>query len=163
MSPSAGRFLGRDPIGYEGSPFLVYDYSLGHLLVVVDPTGLYQINVDQSPPELPVAVQQRTQQNPTVDSSTVQVCCRNTRISILGFFGFPHCWIKTSTESCGRGTIAGKCCNSMPYSKNQQVDHSSEPETNCKSAQEYYRHTVKLRIGNCDELWLSMVDYSYWV
>lgn len=40
MSPSAGRFLGKDPIGYKGSPFDLYEYVKGHPLVERDPMGL---------------------------------------------------------------------------------------------------------------------------
>ena len=40
MSPSAGRFLGRDPIGYEGSPHLLYEFLDGRSLVGLDSMGL---------------------------------------------------------------------------------------------------------------------------
>jgi uncharacterized protein RhaS with RHS repeats len=40
MSPSAGRFLTRDPIGYEGSEWGLYEYVDSSPLVYVDPTGL---------------------------------------------------------------------------------------------------------------------------
>jgi RHS repeat-associated protein len=40
MSPIAGRFLGRDPIGFNGSPFDLYEYVKGHPLVERDPMGL---------------------------------------------------------------------------------------------------------------------------
>jgi RHS repeat-associated protein len=43
MSPSAGRFLGRDPIGYEGSPNSLYEYVRARALISMDPKGLYQI------------------------------------------------------------------------------------------------------------------------
>jgi RHS repeat-associated protein len=39
MSPSAGRFLGRDPIGFEGSPFNLYEFLGGEALTEIDPTG----------------------------------------------------------------------------------------------------------------------------
>jgi RHS repeat-associated protein len=39
MSPSAGRFLGRDPIGYEGSEWGLYEYVASNVLVMTDPTG----------------------------------------------------------------------------------------------------------------------------
>jgi RHS repeat-associated protein len=41
MSPIAGRFLGRDPIGYEGRTFLLYEYVRAHPLVAFDPSGLF--------------------------------------------------------------------------------------------------------------------------
>jgi RHS repeat-associated protein len=40
MSPSAGRFLGRDPIGFKGSPFDLVEYVKGYPLVERDPMGL---------------------------------------------------------------------------------------------------------------------------
>jgi len=43
MSPGAGRFLGRDPIGYEGSPNSLYAYVRARSLISMDPKGLYQI------------------------------------------------------------------------------------------------------------------------
>jgi RHS repeat-associated protein len=42
MSPSAGRFLGRDPIGYVDY-HLLYAYVRGGALVALDPTGLVRI------------------------------------------------------------------------------------------------------------------------
>ncbi len=43
MSPNAGRFLGRDPTGYEGSPNSLYEYVRARALISMDPKGLYQI------------------------------------------------------------------------------------------------------------------------
>jgi RHS repeat-associated protein len=43
MSPSAGRFLGRDPIGYEGSEWGLYEFVRSRSLVNSDPTGLIPI------------------------------------------------------------------------------------------------------------------------
>jgi RHS repeat-associated protein len=40
MSPSAGRFLGRDPIGYEGSEWGLYEYLRAGVTVEMDPMGL---------------------------------------------------------------------------------------------------------------------------
>lgn len=37
--PAAGRFLGRDPIGYVGSPWNLYEYVNGRPLIFVDPNG----------------------------------------------------------------------------------------------------------------------------
>ena len=39
MSPKSGRFLGRDPIGYEGSPYAMYEFVYAASLSLVDPTG----------------------------------------------------------------------------------------------------------------------------
>jgi GGDEF domain-containing protein len=39
MSPSAGRFLGREPIGYEGSEWGLCEYIGNRALVYTDPTG----------------------------------------------------------------------------------------------------------------------------
>ena len=39
MSPIAGRFLGRDPIGYMGSPYLLYEFLSGEVLTLNDPSG----------------------------------------------------------------------------------------------------------------------------
>jgi len=44
MSPSAGRFLRRDPIGYFGSEWNLYEDVGGQILSFVDPLGLYSIN-----------------------------------------------------------------------------------------------------------------------
>jgi RHS repeat-associated protein len=40
MSPCAGRFLSRDPIGYVGSRWGLYEYVNSKVLKFVDPTGL---------------------------------------------------------------------------------------------------------------------------
>jgi RHS repeat-associated protein len=40
MSPSTGRFLGRDPIGYEGSEWGLYEYVNSKVLQSADPSGL---------------------------------------------------------------------------------------------------------------------------
>jgi RHS repeat-associated protein len=39
MSPGAGRFLGRDPIGYEGSPYHLYELFDSKPLITRDPSG----------------------------------------------------------------------------------------------------------------------------
>ncbi|MFN9642029.1 MAG: RHS repeat domain-containing protein [Pirellula sp.] len=39
LSPKSGRFLGRDPIGYEGSPYAMYEFVYAASLSLVDPTG----------------------------------------------------------------------------------------------------------------------------
>jgi RHS repeat-associated protein len=39
MSPSAGRFLGRDPIGYAGSPDDLYEFLESRTLFFTDPLG----------------------------------------------------------------------------------------------------------------------------
>jgi RHS repeat-associated protein len=49
MSPIAGRFLGRDPIAYQGRTFLLYEYVRAHPLVAFDPSGL----LDRRPIDLP--------------------------------------------------------------------------------------------------------------
>ena len=41
MSPLAGRFLGRDPIGYQGSSFNVYEFLESKSLDATDPSGLW--------------------------------------------------------------------------------------------------------------------------
>jgi RHS repeat-associated protein len=43
MSPSAGRFLGRDPIGYDAG-VSVYQFLRSRILVRLDPTGTVDIN-----------------------------------------------------------------------------------------------------------------------
>jgi len=46
MSPSAGRFLGRDPIGYVGGIFSVYAYVGNNPSVRSDPGGLCQGSIN---------------------------------------------------------------------------------------------------------------------
>ena len=43
MSPLAGRFLGRVPIGHEGSEWSLYEIFKSHVFVMSDPLGLYPI------------------------------------------------------------------------------------------------------------------------
>jgi RHS repeat-associated protein len=50
MSPSAGRFLGRDPIGYEGSKWFLYEFLRSKSLKGIDPSGLI-CQEDRKPPE----------------------------------------------------------------------------------------------------------------
>lgn len=40
MSASAGRFLGRDPIGYEGSEWGLYEFATSRTFTRLDPSGL---------------------------------------------------------------------------------------------------------------------------
>ena len=40
MSPKTGRFLGRDPIGYKGSPWDLYEFLDGSPVLKLDPKGL---------------------------------------------------------------------------------------------------------------------------
>jgi RHS repeat-associated protein len=50
MNPSAGRFLGRDPIGYEGSKWFLYEFLRSKSLKGIDPSGLI-CQEDRKPPE----------------------------------------------------------------------------------------------------------------
>ena len=43
MSPSAGRFLGRDPIGYEGSEWSLHEFGNSSPVQELDPSGLVAI------------------------------------------------------------------------------------------------------------------------
>jgi len=43
--PMAGRFLGRDPIGYTGSRFGLYAFLRSGPMTTLDPTGLKQISI----------------------------------------------------------------------------------------------------------------------
>jgi len=50
MSPIAGRFLGRDPMKYSGSPWNFYEFVNGLVMSRTDPTGLIQDGgVDNNP------------------------------------------------------------------------------------------------------------------
>ncbi|MFN7890756.1 MAG: RHS repeat domain-containing protein [Pirellula sp.] len=49
MSPKTGRFLNRDPIGFEGSPWDLYEYVHGQSLFAVDPSGLSRVPVPGAP------------------------------------------------------------------------------------------------------------------
>jgi len=40
----SGRFLSRDPIGYNGSPWCLYEYNNGGGLHLLDPSGLAPVN-----------------------------------------------------------------------------------------------------------------------
>jgi RHS repeat-associated protein len=43
MSPLAGRFMGRDPIGYEDGPLLLYSFVSAKYLSSLDPFGLIAV------------------------------------------------------------------------------------------------------------------------
>jgi RHS repeat-associated protein len=43
LSPSAGRFLGRDPIGYEGSEWNLNEYVNSKPLIDIDPSGEFAV------------------------------------------------------------------------------------------------------------------------
>jgi RHS repeat-associated protein len=43
MSPSAGRFLTRDPMGFNGSEFNLYEYCSGNPPITTDPLGLFSL------------------------------------------------------------------------------------------------------------------------
>ncbi len=42
MSPKSGRFLGRDPIDYDGSQWSMYEYCTAKVFRFTDPLGLFQ-------------------------------------------------------------------------------------------------------------------------
>jgi RHS repeat-associated protein len=46
MSPIAGRFIARDPVGYLGSKFNLFEFVRAHVLVRLDPKGLDDGDVD---------------------------------------------------------------------------------------------------------------------
>jgi len=64
MSPSAGRFLGRDPIGYEGSEWALYNYTNGKSLISMDPSGksIWSLFC------------KKKKELPTVDENCLKVC-----------------------------------------------------------------------------------------
>ena len=45
MSPSAGRFLTRDPIGYEGTEWSLCEFIDGRAFAATDPAGIFSIPV----------------------------------------------------------------------------------------------------------------------
>jgi RHS repeat-associated protein len=45
MSPKSGRFLGRDPIGYKGSPYDLYEYCESNSIARVDPDGTIAVPI----------------------------------------------------------------------------------------------------------------------
>ena len=56
MSPNAGRFLSRDPIGFEGSEWGLYEFLSGNALVGTDPSGMEGIGRTRIPCPLEVDV-----------------------------------------------------------------------------------------------------------
>ena len=50
MSPSAGRFLSRDPIGFEGNAWDLYEFVRGRSLGYLDPSGTLQVSGGTSNP-----------------------------------------------------------------------------------------------------------------
>ena len=50
MSPKTGRFLGRDPIGFEGSEWNIYEYVSARALVGRDPSGTSIVTSIPCPP-----------------------------------------------------------------------------------------------------------------
>jgi RHS repeat-associated protein len=52
MSPSAGRFLGRDPIGFEGSEWGMYEFVRSRALNRLDPSGLILIYCECRSPSI---------------------------------------------------------------------------------------------------------------
>ena len=60
----SGRFLGRDPIGFEGSPWNLCEYVNGQPVIGVDPSGLA---TDDEPYRLCLATASQTYDN-TVDN-----------------------------------------------------------------------------------------------
>lgn len=52
MSPKSGRFMGRDPIGFEGGAYSIVEYCHSKLHEFLDPTGM-QIRPNPSIPGYP--------------------------------------------------------------------------------------------------------------
>jgi RHS repeat-associated protein len=48
-----GTFCSRDPIGYQGSEWSLYEYVGGRVLVMVDPSGRFEVIVPGSDPLMP--------------------------------------------------------------------------------------------------------------
>jgi RHS repeat-associated protein len=79
MSPSAGRFLGRDPIGYEGSEWGLYEFVRSRALDRLDPSGLVLIFCECKSPSItdffPYISQGSGWEVPTMCNGLASTCC----------------------------------------------------------------------------------------
>jgi RHS repeat-associated protein len=92
MSPKTGRFLGRDPIGFEGGDFCIYRFAIGNALDGLDPMGLEQpwvgypgprITPPPSVPEVPVGTMKRVC-GPITTVGECETYCGDVPVTITG-------------------------------------------------------------------------------
>jgi RHS repeat-associated protein len=79
MSPSAGRFLGRDPIGYAGTEWGLYEFVRSRALDRLDPSGLVLIFCECKSPSItdffPYISQGSGWEVPTMCNGLASTCC----------------------------------------------------------------------------------------
>ena len=123
MSPLAGRFLGRDPIGYEGSEWGLYEYVNSQPMVGLDPTGLEGWGGIWTAEELLKEAEKRRGNGPWKDSA--QHCwavCRAQRLAIfaqglgdiLELLSPSNDWLRDLLAHRA-GTLCGSASSCIPY------------------------------------------------
>jgi RHS repeat-associated protein len=128
MSPLAGRFLGRDPIGFEGDTLCLYEFFRGWCLDSIDPSGLAFLRPGSTGPNLPGGTgMQQHHLFPKEHGAGINALCRAFGFSIHEFTmlvqgdmtrGSEHWWYQHGCGNYNRkvGEILGgvnNCCDFM--------------------------------------------------
>lgn len=109
-----GSFCSRDPIGYEGSQWNLYEYTAGRPLVAADPygqtivvNGIPYPTTDDNPPRRPSNPLPRADIDLPLEYFddcgecllSVTVKCRPIKDGLGAWFGGKHCYIEASNVS----------------------------------------------------------------
>jgi RHS repeat-associated protein len=108
-----GRFLSKDPIGYYGSDWNLYEFCRSTPVALLDPSG-----------------------------KKVEVCCRGTQIcspidTANNCLGAKHCWTRTETIEVGMGPGGGGVpgnnydCPSIGTTLNDHTGEGEKPGASC--------------------------------
>jgi RHS repeat-associated protein len=102
MSPSAGRFLGRDPIGYEGSEWGLYEAFGSRSPKSLDPTGKIIVTCNCSCRQGRGSIQFTEPKQ--VECQEGDYCCANA-------CNYSKCITGTSSDRCGNKYPVTNCFN----------------------------------------------------
>ena len=109
MSGLSGRFISRDPIGYAGSSWGLYEFVAGRALSSVDPTGFYSVGGGGMLYVFPGAIKTVAPTGP-VSPGKCRITVRCTPLIVVGA---THCGIRmedaNGSSEIDIGGSDGKC------------------------------------------------------
>ncbi|MBN2653814.1 MAG: RHS repeat-associated core domain-containing protein [Nitrospirae bacterium] len=129
-----GRFVSKDPIGFNAGDVNLYRYVGNNPANRTDPEGL-----------------------------EVERCCRNIQVNpvanaVSNFLGLQHCFIKTAIKEAGMGPTNGGPLPAYPVGiKTEITDHTAQSEqSTCKKVSDVDEDCVnrELQIGKATGKWL---------
>ena len=160
MSPSAGRFLGKDPMGFEGSGSLLYDFLRGDTLEKLDPSGLIPITC-----ECQCAYGKANQNSPdgsgrwlfytTVNcNGLAATCCSNTCNNLNCrdvLIDYGRCGGKKVVRRCDNCVFTGHWrAPGHPFNYNKPCAWWNQSKSNCMTfCSEGFRTCSEIGIASC--------------